>query len=90
MTLDVGALCGNRTHTLALEGRCSTVKLIARLERAAGVEPTPAAWKVAVLPLYNARMIPDGMDGGALLEGGAPHGRSVGVELLEGVEPPTR
>ena len=58
--MDVGALCGNRTHTLALEGRCSTVELIAHLERAAGIEPTLVAWKTSVLPLYYARMIPGG------------------------------
>ena len=39
-------------------GRCSTVELIARLERAAGIEPPLAAWKVAVLPLYYARTAP--------------------------------
>ena len=33
------------------------------MERAAGVEPTLSAWVAAVLPLYDARMIPDGWEG---------------------------
>ena len=59
------------------------------MERAAGVEPTPAAWKVAVLPLYNARTAPRRM-GGALWRVALRMGVPPGMELLEGVEPPTR
>ena len=87
--MDAGALCGNRTHILALEGRCSAVELIARLERAAGIEPPLAAWKVAVLPLYYARRLPGGIAAPlwrVALRVGAPSG----MELMEGFEPPTR
>ena len=57
-----GAPCGNRTRAFALEGQCSTVKLMARLERAAGIEPTLTIWTTVVLPLYDARMIPGGRE----------------------------
>ena len=85
-----GALCRNRTHILALEGRCSAVELIAHLERAAGVEPTLVAWNDLCTAVILCTRDPRA-------EGRRPFGgwRSAwahrrGVELLEGVEPPTR
>ena len=63
MTLDVERYVGIEPTPPGLDGQCSTVKLIAHLERAAGIEPTLTIWTTVVLPLYDARMVPDGWEG---------------------------
>lgn len=56
--LKVELMGGIEPPTSPLPRECSTPELHKRIamERAAGIEPAPSAWKAEVLPLYHARM----------------------------------